>query len=352
MEADIHAQYFARQRPVMHPTPSTSSAPARLNVYIPPSDLTKRVDDLRALLPPHVHVTAAPDAQPRDCHILVHGSVKAEWLAASPELRAVIVPYAGVSPEMQNLLLEHPQVALHNLHYNDVATAEFALALLLAAAKFIVPLDRLLRQGDWRQRYGGAPSLLLAGKRVLILGYGAIGRQIAPLCQALGMQVSGVRRHAPAQPVERGVAVYAVNQLSTLLPEADILICVLPQTPETVGLIGAAELALLPQGAIVVNVGRGPVIDEAALYAALRSGHLAAAGIDVWYSYPHDEEARAHTMPSRFPFHELDNVVLSPHRGGWLAAAEERRLQELATLLTAAANGQPMPNLVDKQLGY
>lgn len=334
----------------MHSTPITS--PARLNVYIPASDLAKRVDDLRALLPSHIHVTAAPDAQPSDCHILVHGAVKAEWLAANPALRAVIVPYAGVSPELRQLLLQYPDIALHNLHYNDVATAEFALALLLAAAKYIVPLDRLLRQGDWRQRYGGAPSLLLAGKRVLILGYGAIGRQIAPLCQALGMQVSGVRRHAPAQPVERGVTVYAVSQLHALLPAADILICVLPQTPETVGLIGAAELALLPQGAIVVNVGRGPVIDEAAFYDALRSGHLAAAGIDVWYNYPHGEEERAHTLPSRFPFHELDNVVLSPHRGGWLEAAEERRLQELAMLLTAAANGQPMPNLVDKQLGY
>ncbi|HHY55658.1 MAG TPA: hydroxyacid dehydrogenase [Chloroflexi bacterium] len=334
----------------MNPTPSTT--PTSLNVHIPPSDLVKRVDALRALLPSHVRVTAAPDAQPEDCHILVHGAVKAEWLAASPNLRAVIVPYAGVSPEMQTLLQQYPQIALHNLHYNDVATAEFALALLFAAAKFIVPLDRLLRQGDWRQRYGGAPSLLLSGRRVLILGYGAIGRQIAPLCQALGMQVNGVRRHPPTQPVERGVTVHAVSELHALLPATDILICVLPQTPETVGLIGAAELALLPQGAVVVNVGRGPVIDEAALYAALRSGHLAAAGIDVWYVYPHGEEERAHTLPSHFPFHELDNVVLSPHRGGWLEAAEERRLQELATLLTAAANGQPMPNLVDKQLGY
>jgi phosphoglycerate dehydrogenase-like enzyme len=334
----------------MNSTPSTP--PPRLNVYIPSSDLARRADGLRALLSPHINITAAPDAQPSDCHILVHGSVKAEWLAASPDLRAVIVPYAGVSLEMQTLLQQHPQITLHNLHYNDIATAEFALALMFAAAKFIVPLDRLLRQGDWRQRYSGAPSLLLAGKRVLILGYGAIGRQIAPLCQALGMQVSGVRRRAPAQPVERGVAMHPVNELPTLLPATDILISVLPQTPETVGLIGAGELALLPSGAVVVNVGRGPVIDEAALYEALHSGHLAAAGIDVWYTYPHGEEERAHTLPSRFPFHELDNVVLSPHRGGWLEAAEERRLQELATLLTAAANGQPMPNLVDKQLGY
>lgn len=331
----------------------TDSNQSLLHVHIPPSDLTKRVDQLRALVPPNVRITVAPDdPQPAECHVLVHGAAKAEWLDDSPSLRAVIVPYAGVSLEMQTLLQQYPDVSLHNLHYNDVATAEFALALMFATAKFVVPLDRLLRQGDWRQRYTGAPSLLLSGRRVLILGYGAIGRQIAPVCQALGMKVRGVRRRTPPAPVEDDVEVFAVEQLPALLPETDVLICVLPQTPETVGLVGAAELAVLPDGAIVINVGRGPVIDEEALYNALHSSHLAGAGIDVWYTYPHGEEERGHTLPSRFPFHELDNVVMSPHRGGWLEAAEGRRLQELATLITAAANGAEMPNKVDKVLGY
>ena len=111
-------------------------------------------------------------------------------------------------------------------------------------------------------------------------------------------------------------------------------------------------MAALPKGAIVINVGRGPVINEEALYNALHAGRLAGAGIDVWYTYPHGEEERGHTLPSRFPFHELDNVVMSPHRGGWLEAAEGRRLQELATLITAAANGEDVPNKVDKVLGY
>ncbi len=219
--------------------PVTLSEPT-LHVHIPPSDLAKHAAALRTLLPPNVHLTAGPeDPQPAGCHILVHGSVKAEWLDASPSLRAVIVPYAGIAPELQTLLLRYPQISLHNLHHNDIATAEFALALLFAAAKFVVPLDRQLRTGDWRQRYHGAPSLLLAGKRVMILGYGAIGRQIAPVCQALGMQVTGVRRHAPAHALEKGVAVHPVTALPALLPTTDILICVLPQTPETVGLIGS-----------------------------------------------------------------------------------------------------------------
>ena len=331
----------------------TAETATFLNVHIPPSDLAQRVDQLRALVPPVVRITAAPDdAQPADCHILVHGAARSEWLDASPSLRAVIVPFAGVSPEMQRLLQQYPAIDLHNLHYNDVATAEFALALMFAAAKFVVPLDRLLRLGDWRQRYTGAPSLLLSGRRVLILGYGAIGRQIAPVCQALGMQVRGVRRQLLPAPIADGVELFSTDQLASLLPETDVLICVLPQTPHTVGLIGAAQLGALPEQAIVVNVGRGPVIDEEALYHALQSGRLAGAGIDVWYTYPHGEEDRSHTLPSRFPFHELDNVVMSPHRGGWLEAAEGRRLQELAALLTVAANGGKMPNRVDKVLGY
>jgi len=324
-----------------------------LNVHIPPSDLARHVAALRQRLPDNVRLTAAPEQEPpADCHVLVHGALEPEWIERAPALRAVIVPYAGISPAMQTLLLRYPEVTLHNLHYNDVATAEFALALLFAAVKFIVPLDRQLRQGDWRQRYLGAPSLLLAGKRVLILGYGAIGRQLAPPCLALGMQVSGVRRRCPPQPFENGVAVYTLADLPSLLPSTDILICVLPETAETVGLVGARELAALPSGAVVINVGRGPVIDEEAFYQALRCGHLAAAGIDVWYCYPPDEAARDRTLPARMPFHELDNVVLSPHRGGWLPAAVGRQLDELAGLLAAAAVGQPIPNQVSKELGY
>jgi phosphoglycerate dehydrogenase-like enzyme len=166
------------------------------------------------------------------------------------------------------------------------------------------------------------------------------------------MQVIGVRRRAPEVATESGVELHGVDALPDLLPRADVLHCVLPGTPHTTGLIGAREFALLPARAIVVNVGRGEVIDEEALFNALRDRRIRAAGIDVWYNYPHSQEERSNTLPSRFPFHELDNVVLSPHRAGWLSAAEDKRLTMLAELLNAAAAGQPMPSKVDKELGY
>ena len=179
-----------------------------------------------------------------------------------------------------------------------------------------------------------------------------IGRRIAPVCQAVGMNVVGVRRRQPEVTEERGVEVHSIDGLHKLLPRADVLHCVLPGTPHTTGLIGARELTLLPAHAIVVNVGRGAVIEEEALYTTLRERRIRAAGIDVWYNYPHTEEERIATQPSRFPFDTLDNVVLSPHRAGWLSAAEDNRMTMLAELLNAAAAGQSMPSKVDKDLGY
>jgi phosphoglycerate dehydrogenase-like enzyme len=359
-----------------------------LTVYFPTLPMPNTLEELRPLVPPEVRLLAGPgDEQPLETDILVGGAVTAEQLARSPGVRAVIVPFAGVPFPTQALLRARPQIALHNLHFNTVSTAEMALTLLLAAAKHLTELDRRIRVGDWRWDDATHPTDTLPGKTAVILGYGAIGRRLAPLLRALGMEVIGVRRHRPAEGQKDGarvhgaegqkdgarvhgaegqegearvhgaetrdeVRVYAVTDLPELLPRADVLICLLPHTPETEGLLGAAELGLLPAHCVLVNVGRGPVIDEEALYAALAGRRIRAAGIDVWYQYPADEEARGHTFPARLPFHELDNVVMTPHRAGWLQSFEKLRCAALAELLNAAAAGRPLANLVDKELGY
>ena len=103
---------------------------------------------------------------------------------------------------------------------------------------------------------------------------------------------------------------------------------------------------------MLVNVGRGAIVDEGALYHALKSGQLAAAGIDVWYNYPADEASQTNTPPSQYPFGELDNVVLSPHRGGDDLGIDVARMRDLAELLNAAARGEAMANRVDVNVGY
>ena len=324
-----------------------------LNVHFPTLPDPHTLDELRPLLHGDVRLSSGPlDAQPVDADILVAGSVTEEQLARSPHLRAVIVPFAGIPFGTQELLRRHPHIALHNLHFNDQSTGEMALALMMAAAKHVPQMDRRLRTGDWRWDDATHPTDTFPGKTALILGYGAIGRRVAPVCQALGMTVIGVRRHEPDAPQEGGVMVYSTAHLSELLPHADVLICLLPHTRETEGLLGAEQLALLPRSCILVNVGRGPVIDEQALYTALAERRIRAAGIDVWYQYPKGDEERSHTYPSRLPFHELDNVVMTPHHAGWLQSFETLRVHALAKLLNAAAQGQEMPNRVNTELGY
>ncbi len=308
---------------------------------------------LRANLHPDIHLTLGPDLpSPADYHLLVAGHPQPEHLTASPNLRALIVPWAGLPEETRELMLGFPHIAVHNLHYNAVLVAEMTVALMLAAAKFIVPIDRTFRTHDWTPRYQPNPAVILEGKTALILGYGAIGQRVARLCRGLGMKVMATRRRVAAPPLDPADEIHPPEALHRLLPGADVLIICLPHTPETTALIGQDELALLPPGAVLVNVGRGPIVDEAALYHALRQGKVYAAGLDVWYNYPADEAARPHTPPSAHPFHELDNVVMSPHRAGSPDETDRQRMMHLAALLNAAARGEAMPNRVDLQAGY
>ena len=307
------------------------------------------IADLRSNLSTAVQLTSGADL-PGDTHILIGGRPTREQLAACPDLRALIVPWAGIPENTRELLRDFPQVTLHNLHHNAAATAEMALALLFAAAKFIVPLDQKLRANDWSPRYAPSRSIGLEGKTALIIGYGQIGQRVGRVCRALGMNVIATRRNRVKQ--DDVAEVHPTSDLPQLLPHAQMLIVTAPLTSETKGLIGERELAALPRGAILVNVGRGAIVDEGALYHALQNGQLAAAGIDVWYNYPKDEASQANTPPSQYPFGELDNVVLSPHRGGDDSGIDVARMRDLAELLNAAARGDEMPNRVDVEAGY
>lgn len=298
-------------------------------------------------------LTGSELPDPADYEVLISGTPTEEQIEASPNLRIVLVPWAGLPAGMRDLMKNYPGIAVHNLHHNAVPTAETALTLLFAAAKRMVPIERKFRQNDWRPRYGPNPAMLLHGKTILILGYGSIGQHIGQVCRAMGMRVLAVRRSGSPIPDDPAQAeVYPSDALAGLLPQANVLMVTVPLTEETEGLIGEAELAALPDNAILVNIGRGPVVEQGALYRALESGKLHSAGIDVWYNYPVDEEARANTPPADYPFRELDSIVMSPHRGGGAMDVEYLRLEKMADLLNAAALGRQVPNRVDLERGY
>jgi phosphoglycerate dehydrogenase-like enzyme len=305
---------------------------------------------LRERLAPNISLTVGAEVPP-DTQILVGGRPSREDLSRATLLSALLIPYAGLPAATADLMRDFPQVQIHNLHHNAPMTAEMALALLLAAAKHLLPADRALRQGDWTPRYEDNDVFVLEGKTVLILGYGSIGRHIGAVCRTMGMSVLAVRRQP--EP-EAGVEVHPAEALPTLLPRAQVLMVCLPGTPETEGMIGAEELALLPRRSIVVNVGRGAVVDQSALYAALKDGHLHSAGVDVWYNYPRESGERQNTPPADQPFGELDQMVMSPHRagGGGTDEVERRRMTAIAESLNAAARGESIPHRVELNRGY
>jgi phosphoglycerate dehydrogenase-like enzyme len=275
---------------------------------------------------------------------LVSGWPEEAMLDDGIALRSFVIPFAG-PPARTLRMLRGRGLAVYNLHHNAAAVAEMALALVLACAKCIVPMDRDLRAGDWRARYGADPGLTLGGRRALVLGYGAIGRRVGALLGALGLEVTGVASTGRA-------GVRAVDDLDALLPAADVLAVALPATEATDGLIGAERLRLLPAQAIVVNVGRARVVDEGALYNALASGALHSAGMDVWYRYPRDASERGSTLPATQPFHELANVVMSPHRAGHGDAVERLRGEHLAAVLRDLARGLEPASRVNLAAGY
>jgi phosphoglycerate dehydrogenase-like enzyme len=301
------------------------------------------------LLPPGIAVTTGVEPPGDDFEILVAGRPTPELLAASNKLRALVIPWAGLPAPTAKLLRDYPALSVHNLHHNAAATAEMAVALLLAAAKTLPRGDASLRRGDWSLRFDHSRALQLEGRRALVLGMGAIGRRVARACAGLGMSVRGVSRGG--QPVD-GIEVAASARLDALLPEADALLVCVPATAETEGMLGASQLALLPRDALLVNVARGAVVDEPALYEALRDGRMFGAGLDVWWRYPGADDDREDFRPSNLPFHELPNVVFSPHRGGHVKDTEQRRMQALADLLQHTIHGNPLPNAVDLSRGY
>jgi len=309
---------------------------------------------LRSQLEPGINLSTGSQIPLHpDFQILINGTPDRAYLEASSDLNTLIIPYAGVPVKTRTLLSDFPQLKVYNLHHNAGPTAEMAVALLLAAAKFLVPFDRAFREHDWTLRYQPNPSILLEGKTALILGFGHIGQRVGRLCHALGMEVIAIRRN-PDSPLMAGLEaeVLPPEALHQILPRIQVLIITLPFTDSTAGLVGAKELSLMVPAGILVNVGRGDIVDQEALYQALKHGTLGSTGLDVWYNYPEDADQRHNTPPSDFPFHELDNIVMSPHRGGGSKETETLRMHHLAKLLNALLNEDHVPNQVDLRQGY
>jgi len=207
-------------------------------------------------------------------------------------------------------------------------------------------MDRKLKEGVWLPWTDDTMLIDLEDKVLGIIGYGNIGRELARRAKAFGMKVYGVKRH-PVEHDEFADKIYGSKGLELVLRESDFVVVTLPLTEETRGLIDEDKLRLMKKTAFIINVGRGPVIDEEALYKALTEGWIAGAGLDVWWAYPPSEEA-----PSRLGIHKLSNVIAIPHKGGWSMVARERCFRFAVENVRRFILGLEVRNVVNLDLKY
>ncbi len=322
-----------------------------LNVHIHMEKDVKFLKHLYKNLLPQISISYIKEipAIPR-YDILVCGVPDKKIIEASPNLKHLIIPWAGLPIKTKELMLNYPEISVHNIHHNAVPTAEMAFSLMMTVIKNIIPIDKSFRKNDWNLRYDPPSMDILSGKKVLILGYGTIGKTVSGYCQAFGMKVTCVNSSGENKS-EGKIQIYAISKLNELLQNADIIFLTLPLTSKTKGLIKKKQLTLLPDGATIINISRGMIIDERTLFDELKSGRI-NAGLDVWYNYPQSEDEYTNTPPSDFPFHELPNVVMTPHLAGHSDKTEKFRAIEVARLLNHKINGEPIPNRVDLDRGY
>lgn len=234
---------------------------------------------------------------------------------------------------------------LCNCFGHEHAIAEYVMTALLMRHVPIARADERLRQGHW-DFWAGRPGALrteLGAETIGLLGFGHIGKAIAARAKAFGMRVVVANRSA----VLAGALVddaFTLGQLPQFLTQVDTVVVSLPLTESTRGIVGARELAAMRPRAVIVNVGRGPVIDETALYDALSAQRIGGAIIDTWYTYP--SAAMPATHPSKLPFHTLANVVMTPHMSGWTDGMVRRRQQTMAENIMRLSRGEQPANIV------
>jgi len=291
-------------------------------------------------------VTGADDLREKAsrCQAIVglYGGLATAEVFATPGLRWVQVSSAGVERFVGISTLTESDIVLTNAKIiQGPEIADHAFALLLNLTRDLKLYNELMARGFDRQTHR-LPIIELRGKTALVIGLGGIGTQIAQRAAAFGMRVLGV--DAKDIPLHRDVEyVGKPDELDALLPEADVVFSSVPITDESRGMLGAPQFALMKDGVYLINVSRGAVVDTEALVAALHSGKVRAAGLDVTEPEP---------LPPGHPLWSMPNVTITPHVATLSDQLEERRLDLFRDNVIRFVEGRPLRNVVDKAKGY
>lgn len=310
--------------------------------------------DLRPLLRSDVELVSvrrddsgAAETALADADVLVSVVFDRRMADLARKLQLLICPAAGTEHIERDAIPKG--VRMVNGRGHETPIAEYVFGALVSLRRRFQAVDAALRRDQWIAGFHALDSLTteLAGSNLGLLGFGRIGQAIAQRavafempCAALTMQ-PGKQRDAAASLAWAG-HLDEPGDVDRMAAWADSLIVCCELSAQTRGLLDARRFGLMRPTALLVNVARGPIAVEADLFEALRDRRIAGAAIDVWYQYPHRRDERM--APSRFPFHELDNVLMTPHSSGWTTGNKERRLQWMAALINElAARATPAP---------
>jgi len=279
-----------------------------------------------------------------EADIIVGWRPTEELLINAKKLQLFINPGVGVQGiiDLFKKVNQTRDITLVNGHGNTYFTAQHVVALLLTLTNKIIPHHNWMTAGQWRKGDADAKSIPLRGREIGLLGYGAINTKVHGFLSSFDVNFHILKRdwaHQRVKSYPTEITKYATEQLSKFLKAIDILLVAIPLTSKTDGLIGKKELELLGKDGLLVTVARGEVIDEESLFKALKEKTITGAAIDVWYNYRPVPDTDGKKFPFKFPFYELDNVVLSPHRGA-SPMSDLRRWDEVIDNITRVANGK------------
>ena len=306
------------------------------------SGISQEIADMLQAAPPEMEIHFLPEGGQLKDHIsdveILYGVVLEEALPHATSLQWVMQPFVGVERSMYPAFKESPITLINSKRLYGPQLAEHAFALLLSLTRGINTQLDLMREKEWKW----LPCVEVSGMTMGILGLGGIGRAVAQRAKAFGFEVIAV----DPEPMEKPDTVDELGQLNQLhkfLSRSEVLMVCCPITPQTHKLLSHAEFDALPEGCYFINVSRGKVVDEDALVAALKSGKLAGAGLDVTYTEP---------CPPDNPLWALPNVILTSHTAGASQNIAKRAMQTFLDNMHRYVNGEPLINVVDKEKGY
>jgi phosphoglycerate dehydrogenase-like enzyme len=282
----------------------------------------------------------------RESEIVFTLSLRPDQFAAARKLRWIQAPTAAVHQFLFPELINSDVILTNAREVHGPVVAEHVIALIFALAKKI-PQAAVLQQAHiWGQEAmwtEGVHLLEISGATLGLIGLGSIGRRVARMASALGMRVIAVREHVEKGTPEGVSTVFAPSELDQLLGQSDFVVVAAPLVPATDGLINGARLSAMKPSAFLINVGRGPQVDESALAEALRAHRIAGAALDVFDHEP---------LPADSPLWDLKNLLITPHTAGLTEKLWHRHYDLFAGNLSRYLTHQPLEFVVDKHKGY